>query len=938
VKCVTRSDRQPSRPNTLLAGLALSLAATTSALAQTAAAPHPAPTTAAAKAVTVKELEIVGERANEVSGAAGDIKPDLQLTPEDVAAYGVSTITDLIDQLNPEIGGNSGRGGEGPAILINGRRISGFNEVRNIPTEAIQRVDILPEEAALTYGFSANQRVVNIVLKSSFGAQMVDLGGGASFAGGGASYQAETSTTRIAGERRFNLSLKYNRQDALTESDRNVTPLATDPTLNLAGGAADQRPYRTLQGKTDKTSLNAVYTQPIFAGIKATVNGTLETSDSDSLRGLPDVNLTIPTTGGPVTTDRFVTAFGPLAQDSRSWTGHLGVAFNRDVAKWRLALTGAYDHSDSRNENDADLNATALQSAITAGTLIVTPSGPIPATLLTLRPEDSGQSKSDTGNLTFVASGAVLNVPAGQVRTSFRAGASTSSFSSDSMRAGLSQGADFSRTMGSLQASIDLPLTSRSKKVFGALGDISLNTHFELEQVSDFGALQTIGYGVHWTPWKGLSILANQLHDEGAPTQQQLGGAILTTPGARLFDYVTGQTVDVTQISGGNPDLKKDDRNRTSVRVTWQPMQSQQLIIRADYNRIRYKNPITSFPAVTAQVEEAFPDRFVRDADGDLTQVDLRPVNFARQNVTSLKWGFDYSRPIGPKGQPERPTGVAAQLRQVLPRGAAGGGRPGAGGTGAGGQRGAQGAPMQRPGGAAFGGPPPEGAMVAGEGGAAGAPGATPGGEGGMGGPPGGGAPGGGFGGGGFAGGGPGGMGGGPGGGMGGGRGGGGGQDGRLRIAVFQTIYFDNEYLLAPGGPLLDFLNGASLGAGGGQPHQEIQAQINAAERGFGVELSANYKSGSTVRGGIGGASDDLDFSGVFKVNARLFADLNQRKELIEKAPWLKGSRITVSVSNLFNQRVEVKDASGLTPYSFQPAFIDPLGRTWRISFRKLFS
>jgi iron complex outermembrane receptor protein len=35
---------------------------------------------------------------------------------------------------------------------------------------------------------------------------------------------------------------------------------------------------------------------------------------------------------------------------------------------------------------------------------------------------------------------------------------------------------------------------------------------------------------------------------------------------------------------------------------------------------------------------------------------------------------------------------------------------------------------------------------------------------------------------------------------------------------------------------------------------------------------------------------------------------------------------------------VEVKDASGLTPYSFQPAFIDPLGRTWRISFRKLFS
>jgi outer membrane receptor protein involved in Fe transport len=87
-----------------------------------------------------------------------------------------------------------------------------------------------------------------------------------------------------------------------------------------------------------------------------------------------------------------------------------------------------------------------------------------------------------------------------------------------------------------------------------------------------------------------------------------------------------------------------------------------------------------------------------------------------------------------------------------------------------------------------------------------------------------------------------------------------------------------------------------------------------------------------------GGATGDLDFSGLVKVNARLFADLSQRKTLVGKAPWLKGARVTLSVSNLFDQRVSVHDASGVTPLSFQPAYLDPLGRTWRIEFRKLFS
>src|SRR3546814_1303682 len=54
------------------------------------------------------------------------------------------------------------------ASALNGRRISGFGAVRNIPPEAIAKVEIFPEEVALQYGYSATERVVNFVLKPDF--------------------------------------------------------------------------------------------------------------------------------------------------------------------------------------------------------------------------------------------------------------------------------------------------------------------------------------------------------------------------------------------------------------------------------------------------------------------------------------------------------------------------------------------------------------------------------------------------------------------------------------------------------------------------------------------------------------------------------------------------------------------------------------------------
>jgi hypothetical protein len=960
------SSRSVPRRASLLAGAALALA-WASAPTSTLAAEAPAPAPATVKPKTVSEV-VVQPEAVAKGTVVGDIKPDIQLQQQDVQAYGVSTITELLDELAPLTNSNAGRGGEGPAVLVNGRRISSLNEIRNIPTEAILRVDILPEEAALTYGFTANQRVVNIVLKDHVGADLLAANGGAATEGGGAAGQAEIGRTRISGDHRFNIDLKVNANAALTEAERSLTSLAAgtapfdvagnvtglgpngeiDPALSalagktvviagvpLAGAArtltladflatanvpnvTDVKPFRTLAPEMQKVSLNATRTQPVFWDIQATLNGTLEATSTDARRGLPGVSLDAPAGGPfspfsqPVVVDRYIPGFGPLHQTADSWTGHLGASLNRDLASWRLALTGNYDHSDSWNANDLGLSAVALQAAINAGT--VNPFGPLPANLFARLAQDTSHARSDSGNVQFIASGPILTLPAGPLRTSVRVGATAATFISET--GGLVTGSSsFTQDQANAQLSIDVPLTSRSRKVLGAIGDLGLNGHAEVQEVSGFGTLIATGYGAHWTPIQGLSILATWQRDEAAPTQPQLRAPVLLTPNSRIFDFVTGRTVDVTQISGGNPALTDDSRDRTSLRINWQPFADKQLTLRADYNRIHYRRPITTFPAVTADIEAAFPDRFQRDAEGTLEVVDLRPVNFTSQDVETLRWGFDWSRPIGPRTQPPARNQVFQQLRRA---GLAGqvGRRPG--GPGGAGGPGGPGVATPLPGEPTAPNAPPEAAAAP--------PPSESGPPQGFRAPEGGG--GGGFGG---RGGGPGG----PGGFRGGGPGGGGPQDGRLHISVFHTVYFTDRFLVRPGGPVIDFLNGASLGQGG-RPQHEVQAQINIAERGFGGELSADWKSGTQVIGAT--PAGDLGFSGLWKINARLFADLNQRKTLIEQHPWLKGVRLSVGIQNLFDQRMKVTDPTGATPLNFQPAYLDALGRTWRIEVRKLFA
>ena len=784
-----------------------------------APAPKPTPAPANAQNPSDDEDEIIVNGQKPPGSVIGDIPAEETYSPADIRAYGVSSVSDLLDELAPQIRSDRGRGGEAPAVLLNGRRISSFAEIRDIPTEAILRVDILPEEVALKYGFSADQRVVNIVLRRRFRAITTQGDGSTSTEGGGESGTGDLDLLRIHGDSRLNLDVKYQDTASLTESQRDIvsTTSGADP--------VDLSPYRTLTPSTHDLKINSVFAHPLTQRITATLNGTFELSNNDTLRGLPPASLQAPSAD-------------PLSQNVQALTGHLGFSLNGDFAKWRLSFTGNVDHGDTRTQTGID--GSAIQTA-------------------------HARALSNTGNVQFVANGPLANLPAGPLSSSVKVGWEASGFDSSSVRGGIAQSASLSRRNANGQLSLDLPLTSRSHHVLGAIGNLSANFNVAANHLSDFGTLTTTGYGLNWSPRDGIELIASTTHDEGAPTVQQLGNPVVVTPDVRVFDYRTGQTVDVTEMAGGNPTLHADSRRVDKLGLTLKPIKSTDLTITANYIHSRIRNAIAAFPSPTAAIEAAFPDRFTRDPDGNLEQIDVRPINFAREDREELRWGINFTRKLKSS---QKLIDAYRALRQQAGAGGFGARGPGAGGGGGGGGDG------NRPGGGR--------------------------------------------------------------GGFGGGRGGAGQGGGRLQIAFYHTWYFRDDILIRDGGPRLNLLDGGTTGSGGGQPRHELELQAGLTNNGVGVRLSGQWQSPTTVTGGTGTTTGDLHFSGLATANLRLFADLGQQPSLV-KHRWARGMRVTLSVTNLLDSRQHVRDANGMTPLSYQPAYLDPMGRTIKVSLRKLF-
>ena len=485
----TRNFAQPRHRRWGLSAAALLVGSVTPALAQAPAAPE-----------IVVEGKLPGSVTAQVPQA-----PIATFDEEDIQAYGVTSISDLRDAIAPETNSGRGRGGAGggrPIILVNGVRIASFRELRDYPPESIKRVEVLPEEVSLHYGFPPDQRVVNFILKDHFGAHTLENEDTTPQAGGGSVYDKFHATTlSIDKGKRLNIAAETDHTTPLTEAARGITTLAV-PTV-----ASDPNPaqYYDLVADQVNSSLNATWTLPVGVGASSgtlAINGTVTEAKSVSLSGLNTLQVTS-LSGIPAPCAEPSCAVrslpGALATVSRTQTLQSGASLNKPLGDWQFSATvdgtsaTTTTHTDLRSPTTSLLNVADINGALPD----VMPGGAARAV---------STSNSVTSLATFI--GHPLHLPGGQVSLTVKAGFAYTGQISNNALNGLGD-QKLNRWDGSVGVNLGVPITSRREEFGAGLGDITLNFSAGADRLSDDGTIANWSGGATWGITDRLNLQAS---------------------------------------------------------------------------------------------------------------------------------------------------------------------------------------------------------------------------------------------------------------------------------------------------------------------------------------------------------------------------------------------------------------------------------------------
>jgi iron complex outermembrane recepter protein len=611
------------------------------------------------------------------------LAPIITLDEADIAAYGAANLADLLAALAPQTGSGRGRGSGPPAILINGQRISSFREFRNIPPEAIRRIEVLPEEVALRFGFPPNQRVVNMILRENFAARAVDLEYGGPDRGGYGTSEIEATLLKINRANRFNLNATIDDTSLLTEAERGVIQTS----VPSVAGDPDPAAYRALVPDSRSLALTGSWSTGLGQNGRAgsfSVNGNITRSDNRALSGLNLVQLTAP---GGATALRSLP--GPLEPVSRSVEASGGTALNTRFGAWQFSATVDATHAESQTFTDQRADTSALVAAAALGTLSIT--GPLSA--LPLAAQARTFSNSERLESLITLTGQPLRLPAGEVSLTLKTGLTWIDFrTADSRSASGPVALNRFRVHGGFN--LGVPLTSRNEHFGGAIGDVSLNFSASLSDVSDFGAVNDWSAGLNWSPTDKLGLQASYIVNQETPAVSQLGNPAAISLNVPVFDFARNETALVTVTSGGNPLLKREQQRDLKFSANWQmPFLSNSSLL-VEYFRNHSNDVTAAFPVLTPAIEAAFTGRVTRDSSGRLIAVDRRPVTLAETRGERIRWGFNLSGAYGhaaPGGLPgmggpgARPPGAGGPRPGGMPGGPPGGGRGPGGGGGFGG-------------------------------------------------------------------------------------------------------------------------------------------------------------------------------------------------------------------------------------------------------------
>ena len=615
-----------------------------------------------------------------------DILPERSLEQDAIESYGVSTIDELLGYIQSETGNDADQ----PLILVKGQRINNVNEIGAFPVEALRSVQVLPRGSAVRAGGRPGQRVISITLKRRSRTATLTAAHKLATEGDWTAERGEALLTNVSGNTRANLSLRGGREDPLLESQRGIiqpsvsipyaltgnvigfpnTSGEIDPALSARAGqivtvaplpgvatpsladfashanvpaVTDLGEFRTLRPRSGHYDLNGSYAAPIATWLNSSTTVRLSRNDSNSLRGLANAIFVLPTSNAASPFSRAVglAFYGnhPLHSRSRLVSAEVNETLNATFGQWTANVNAR--HTDSNETTNIERQSVFAPIVLNDST---NPFVTDLASTIALASDRTGAHNINS-LAQIVLNGPAAKLPAGPIQATAEGRLGWNKLRSTSTFSIFGNGT-FRRNEQSIRGALDVPIASRANNFLPQLGELSADGEYQRLHYSDAGSLEHYAAGLTWEPAQLLRLRADIERTDVAPALELLGDPVLETPGVRVFDPLTGQTVDVTQITGGNRNLKpeKDTIRRVSALLRLLPKLNLQL--NAEYTDTDRRNFISSLPEASAAVELAFPDRFIR-TNGVLTAVDLRPVNFNSERQKMLRWGLSMNKRIG---------------------------------------------------------------------------------------------------------------------------------------------------------------------------------------------------------------------------------------------------------------------------------------------------
>lgn len=625
-----------------------------------------------------------------------DIQPERNLDTTAIESYGVSTVDELLAELQAELGDE-----EVPLLMVNGQRVNDIDEIGTFPVEVLRNLQVLPRGSAVKLGGASGQRVISLTLSHNVRTATATVAPKFATDGGWHSVRGEGILTKVNGSTRANIALRMRDESSLFESERNiiqpapVRPFALsgniigfpdttgeiDPLLSALAGEtvtvaplpgksnptlADFLPnandpavtdlgrFRTLRPNSENYDLNATFSTRLAPWLTSTATLRLNRSNSRSLRGLPSALLVLGDTNpaSPFSRDVGMAIYGvdPLHYRSERHGAEGSVTFNAQWGSWSGTFNATHSEARdrTRSERQSVFGSVPLDDSIDPFTTDL-------SDLILLR-IDRTSTRNILSRANLLLTGPVANLPAGPLVATVEGWVAWNRFHSRSTFSMFGNN-DFRRDEQAFRASADIPLTSVASGTLPSIGDTSADAEFSRIHYSDAGTLDHYALGMTWEPLPPLRLRASYERTELPPLIQLIGNPITVLTDIRTFDPLTGETVDVTQITGGNPLLLPQTTKIWRLSALARLVPKWKLQLNAEYTDTDTRNFVSSLPEASAAVMLAFPDRFIRDPEGTLTTVDLRPVNFDSDHEKRLRWGFSMNAKLGGGTTPARVPG-----------------------------------------------------------------------------------------------------------------------------------------------------------------------------------------------------------------------------------------------------------------------------------------